>query len=88
MLPRGPCLNLMHPKRFTFWQKQLSNVTKTAPINVHCPDKDADFGSSAYLENIIGIARTRIFTVRPTGCSRRKEAALETVFVKANKILS
>eukprot|EP00794_Sanderia_malayensis_P005273 gene5273-5939_t len=60
MLPRGPSLNMVHPKRFLFWQKQLSNVARTAPINVHSPERDADFACTAYLENIIGITRTRV----------------------------
>ncbi len=68
MLPRGPALNLMHPKRFMFWKRQLSNAAKTSLINVHTPDIDTDLSSTAYLENIIGVTRTRVSLVSRIDC--------------------
>ena len=64
MLPRGPARSMLHPNRFTNWQKQLLGIGKMLQINVNAADNDEGYASTAYLETVVGVTRTKVSVVK------------------------
>ncbi|XP_065071597.1 KAT8 regulatory NSL complex subunit 3-like [Rhopilema esculentum] len=60
VLPRGPMVKLSHSKRSKFWQSQLGTVGRVLQLNILDVEKPEDFAASSFLENLIGLARSKI----------------------------
>ena len=56
-------VKLSHSKRSKFWQSQLGTVGRVLQLNILDVEKPENFAASSFLENLIGLARSKISLV-------------------------